>query len=156
VTAGRDDDAEARRGRQDRWRSVLTDSEEKMVLALLDDDPDELADAAGELDYHASFRILSAAFVAAVYLQFPQTASVIEAVEFTDYVRAGARFADELDTTKLEAAIRAVLGEPEMLEGISANDLVPIYLAVIRCVLDDHDTAAYRDEFLASVQEALE
>jgi hypothetical protein len=109
-----------------------------LVLALLTGDEERIGEvekSAGDLPASG---VIGASFVVATRRTFPITADVRGITAYVKAVAARAKAHDQpIGRREAEAAIRAALGEPDLVQGMDPEDLLETQVVLLQLMVED-------------------
>ncbi|MEV4711840.1 hypothetical protein [Micromonospora sp. NPDC049374] len=98
-------------------------------------------------------QVIGAAFTLAVHRHFPAEATPSDVAAWVSATRARYPDGDTLPALEMEGLIRAALGEPELIDNISAETMLAAEVFVLgQLLLEKKLTSAELDEFVAEAE----
>ncbi|GAB3808864.1 hypothetical protein [Micromonospora zhanjiangensis] len=115
---------------------------------------DRLTAELGRQGWAGGLQTIGAAFAIAVHRRFGSEASAADVARFVAEVRSQVPNGDELPALEMEGLIRAVLGEPELVDNISADLALGAQTFLLGALLQDENlTEQQLEGFIAEVEQ---
>jgi hypothetical protein len=136
-------------------QSVGKSTERAMLEAVLNGDVADWDRASGVLGGARAYELMTTATSAAVFRRFPNDPSRDAIAEYVSGIYAKARTPLSIAAALVEAVIRAAFGEVELLDEISAKDILPVEIFIVQTISQEViNTSESRLHYLDEVLEA--
>jgi hypothetical protein len=135
----------------------MASGDRELIEALLDGDEARWKSAAAALGNERTKHVQIMTFTNACFMQFPEDPSVDDVAAYVRRLREHHLPGADLKLVPTEFLIRGALGEPEIIRGISGEDMAAAHLVVINAVANEHHlVGAPREKFIVEVLDAVD
>lgn len=135
----------------------MNGNERALIEALLDGDAEGWRTAVSSLGDTRASQVMLVSLTNACFKQFPEDPSVDEIATYVKQVRDSQLPDADLKAVPTELIVRAVLGDPEAMRGVAAEDLVAAEIVIVNTVARDHHlVGADRELFVTEVLNAID